>query len=107
MCARHRECLIALILPLFLLIGCGGNQDQPKANANNEYDVKGKVVSVDLAKPTVTLDHEDIPSLMKAMVMEFRVKNAKLLEGLKAGDQVQGRMKKSDGSYMITQLEKK
>jgi len=55
----------------------------------------------------VTLHHEDIPGLMKAMEMEFRVEDLALLEGIKAGDQVQGRLKKGEAGYTITHLEKR
>ena len=36
-----------------------------------DYEIKGKVVAVDPIKPAVTLDHEDIPGLMKAMKRAF------------------------------------
>jgi Cu/Ag efflux protein CusF len=68
------------------------------------YDIKGKVVSVDVAKKSVKLDHEDIPGFMKAMEMSFEVESAKMLDGLKAGDQVQGKLKVKAGSNVITEL---
>jgi Cu/Ag efflux protein CusF len=90
------------------LVGCkDGGGDTSKPAGEKEYDVRGKVVAVSPAKPAVTLDHEDIPGLMKAMQMEFRVEDPKLLEGIKAGDQVQGRLKKGDSGYVITRLEKR
>ena len=99
--------LTVLVLPL-ALAGCkGGGTDKPKGATDKEYDVKGTVVAVDSKKPAVTLDHEDIPGLMKAMKMEFAVTNPKLLEGIKAGDQVQGRLKKGESGYVITQLQKR
>jgi protein SCO1/2 len=72
-----------------------------------DYDVRGKIVAINPAKPAVTLDHEDIPGLMKAMQMEFKVQEPKLLEGIKVGDQVQGRLKKGDTGYVLTHLEKR
>jgi protein SCO1/2 len=99
--------LIGIALPI-LFVGCAGSSlEKPKAAAAKEYDVRGKVVAVNPAKPAVTLDHEDIPGLMKAMEMEFSVENAKLLDGIKAGDQVQARLKKSESGYVITQLQKR
>lgn len=83
-------------------IGCGkGNGDKDKV-----YDIKGKVVAVDTEKKKVTLDHEDVPGLMKAMEMQFSVENPKLLEGIKAGDQVHGRFKVKGSDYLITELMK-
>jgi len=95
--------LLATVLgSTLVLTGCTNRLLEEK-----QYDIQGKVVAVDPAKPVVTLDHEDIPGLMKAMKMDFSVENAAILEGLKAGDQVQGRLKKRESGYIITQLAKR
>jgi protein SCO1/2 len=96
----------ALVLLLLVLAGCQGAKDQSTGATEKEYEVKGKVVAVDPAKPSVTLDHEDIPGLMKAMKMEFRVEDKQLLEGVQAGDHVQGRLKKAEAGLVITHLKK-
>jgi protein SCO1/2 len=70
------------------------------------FDVHGKVISVDLGKKEVTVDHDDIPGLMKAMRMPFKVENARILEGIKAGDQIHGKLKVKDGQQTITELMK-
>jgi hypothetical protein len=44
---------------------------------------------------------------MKAMKMEFDVEDAKLLEGINVGDQIQGRLRKGESGYVITRLEKR
>src|SRR5262245_28947958 len=93
--------LLLLTSALFLL-GCKG-EGQKGAEAKH-YPIKGKVMAVDATKLSVQLDHEDIPGLMKAMQMSFKVENAKLLEGLKAGDEVQGQLKVDGGNYVITEL---
>src|SRR6516225_4104482 len=96
-----------LALPL-VLVGCkGGGEGTSRTAGEKLYDVRGKVAAVDPAKPAVTLDHEDIPGLMKAMQMEFAVEDPKLLEGVKVGDQVRGRLKKGASGYVLTQLEKR
>src|SRR5258708_1042159 len=99
--------LIGLAL-LLMLAGCketerGGS----KTAGDKQYDVRGKVIAVNGRKPAVTLNHDDIPGLMKGMQMEFAVADTKLLEGIKVGDQVQGRLKKNESGYVITQLEKR
>ena len=94
--------LPVLIVPLFL-IGCQSGSDSAKAKI---YDVKGKVMLVDMEKKEVTLDHEAIPGLMGAMKMSFKVENAKTLEGIKAGDEVHGKLKVTDGNQTITELMK-
>ncbi len=95
---------ITLAFPL-AFIGC--KADKPKGPAEKEYDIKGKVVAVAPDKKSVTLDHEDIPGLMKAMEMEFTVEDPKVLEGIGPGDQVQGRLKVKGGDHVITKLEKR
>ena len=97
-----------LALPVALaLAGCGGSTDKGKDSAGKEYEVKGQVVAVDAAKKSITLDHEDIPGLMKAMKMAFTLDSAKVAEGVQAGDRVQGRVRQQGSDYVITKLEKR
>jgi protein SCO1/2 len=97
-----------LMLPLsFALAGCGdGAGNRTKTAGEKEYDVRGKVIAVVAERHTVTLDHEDIPGLMKAMAMKFRVEEPRLLDGIQVGDQVNGRLKKGESGYVLTYLEK-
>jgi protein SCO1/2 len=99
----HRLSLVALLVVL-TIAGCKDNQASPAAK---QYPIKGKVVAVDAAKPSVKLDHEEVPGLMKAMEMEYTVENAKTLAGIKVGDLVQGHLKAESGKYVITDLEKR
>jgi protein SCO1/2 len=92
------------VLSLLVLFGCQKTAESPAAK---EYDIKGKVVAVDADKKTVTLDHEEIPGVMKAMEMKYPVTDAKVLQGLAPGDQVQGRLEAKGGDYTITRLEKR
>src|SRR5712692_10685747 len=96
--------LFVLMMPV-VLAGCRGNES--KAPTEKLYPIKGKVTAVNQDKPSVKLDHEDIPGLMQGMEMEFAVDNPKLLQGLKVGEQVQGRLKVESGKYIITELEKR
>jgi len=84
--------------------GCGKSPENVK---DKTYDIKGKVVAVDAQNKKVTLDHEDIPGLMRGMTMPFSVENAKLLEGIKPGDAVQGKLKAKSGEYTILELTKR
>jgi protein SCO1/2 len=99
--------LVAIAIPI-ALVGCqGASTGSSKTGGEKLYVVRGKVVAVDPAKPAVTLDHEDIPGLMKAMKMEFAVADPKLLDGISVGDQVQGQLKKTESGYVVTRLEKR
>jgi protein SCO1/2 len=98
--------LTVLALPL-ALAGCQDAGEGKRGPVAKEYDVRGKVIAVDAERHAVTLDHEDIPGLMKAMEMKFRVEDPSLLEGIQAGDQIQGRLKKGESGYVLTHLEKR
>lgn len=96
-----------LFVAALVVIGCQGQGTSSAGkDAGKVYDIKGKVVAVDAEKKTVTIDHEDIPGLMKAMKMEFKVEDEKVLTGIKAGDAVHGKLKAEAGSYVVTGLEK-
>jgi protein SCO1/2 len=101
--ALHCIWLLVLIVPV-TLVGCQSGSDSSKPKI---YDVKGKVVSVDADKKAVTLDHEDIPGYMKAMQMKFPVEKPALVEGIKTGDQVQGKLRVTGSEYVITELQKR
>jgi len=99
----RRACILTLAF-LFLgaaIAGCG-NSAAPLEERH--FAVKGKVVAVDRDKKQVTLDHEDIPGLMKAMKMPFAVESEQLLDNIHAGDAVQGRLKVAGDKYTITEL---
>jgi len=93
---------VVLAIAIVVVIGCG----KTSAPAERLYEVKGKVVAVDTQKPSVTLDHDDIPGLMQAMRMDFAVPDAKLLNGITVGDSVRGKIRKDDGGYVLRSLEK-
>lgn len=97
--------LFAIAFPL-ILAGCGGGEDA-KASKSREYDIRGKVTAVNPGKSEVRIDHEDIPGMMQAMEMNFQVQEPKALEGIKVGDQVQGRVKKAESGLVLTKLEKR
>jgi Cu/Ag efflux protein CusF len=110
----HGFGLIALFAAL-ALVGCGGGGSEKKDTgrkdtdgADKQYVVKGKVVAVDAAKKSITLDHEAIPALkMGAMKMPFTLEDPKVAEGLQPGDRVEGHLKVKGEDYIITHLEKR
>lgn len=98
-------CLTLLAVSLFAL-ACQKAADQPEPGVK-EYDVTGKVTSVNIESETIKLDHEDIPGLMQAMEMDFKVEDPQVLKGMSNGDQVNGRLQVKSGEYIITRLEKR
>lgn len=96
--------VLLLAAPLWFA-GC--KPDEPTGPAAKQYPIKGKVVAVDVTKHTVKLNHEDIPGLMRGMTMSLDVADARLLDGLKEGDEVQGTLKVESGKYILTELKKR
>ena len=62
------------------------SQSAPPLSKDGLYKGKGKVTKINSQAPSVELDHEDIPGLMPAMLMEFYVTDKSLLDNIKVGD---------------------
>ena len=99
-----RPRLLPLIL-LAVLAAPGCKREAPPA-AGQRYPLKGKVVEVDVAGRTVTIAHEDIPGFMPAMTMPFVVleKDAALLRGVGAGDEITATLVALDSRYWLEDL---
>jgi protein SCO1 len=91
--------LIALSLFLASASGLVACAREPVVTAR--YDLKGEVVSVDVAKGEVVVDHEEIPGFMAAMRMPFRVKERDTLGSMGAGDQIQATLAVADLGYWL------
>jgi Cu/Ag efflux protein CusF len=63
------------------------------------YDGRGRVVTVDPARATLTVDHEPIPGLLGATRSRFPVAAPALLESVRAGDPVRFVLTASEGSH--------
>ena len=70
------------------------------------FEVHGQVRSVDTVNKIVRITHEAIPNYMPAMTMPFPVKNAALLDGLAAGDNVQFELVVTEDDAWIAHIEK-
>ena len=67
----------------------------------------GEVTKLDKAGGRVTLKHGELKALdMPPMTMIFRVRDAKLLDGVAIGDRVRFTAEKLDGQYTVTALSK-
>ncbi len=68
--------------------------------------VDAEVRKVDKDAKKVTLKHAEIKNLdMPPMTMVFVVKDAAILEKVKAGDKVRFAAQKLDGAYTVTHIE--
>jgi Cu/Ag efflux protein CusF len=67
----------------------------------------GEVTKLDKAGGRITLKHGEIKSLdMPPMTMVFRVRDARLLDGVAVGDRVRFTAEKIDGNYTVTSIAK-
>ena len=67
----------------------------------------GEVTKIDKNNGRITLRHGEIKNLdMPPMTMTFRVREAKLLDGVVVGERVRFTAEKIDGSYVLTALSK-
>lgn len=81
--------LMALALP-------AAAQDMSEAEVRKADKDAGKL----------TLKHGPIPNLeMPAMTMVFRVKEAAMLDAVKAGDKVSFQAEKINGQYVVTKIQ--
>jgi protein SCO1 len=70
-------------------------------DAGKRYPVKGKVTEVDAGQKLLTLDHQDIPGYMPAMIMPFPVKDDRLLKAAAPGDEVTASLVVTRNDYWL------
>jgi protein SCO1 len=100
-----------LVMSLCLgLIGCTSQPQQnaapaqPAAQAEQRFDLKGRVVSVDKAGKSLIVDHEAIPGFMGAMTMPYPVKDERLLENLAPGAQITAKVVSGSGGVWLEEI---
>lgn len=74
----------SLFVLLTLLSACTSKP----ANTAKHYALTGKIVSIDKSTQSMVVDAAEIKGFMEAMAMPYKVKTAKELEGLAAGDSI-------------------
>ncbi len=90
----HRACSVLIVL----LAACRATPP-PK-----EYRVEGQLLRIDNVQHQVTVAHKDIIGFMPAMTMTFRVKEAALLHGRKAGELVDATLSVQGTDVWISRL---
>lgn len=85
-----------LLCLVFFLPGC----HPQKTASERRFPIEGRVVAVDAATHTLTLDHHEVPGYMKAMTMGFTVHDAWVFNVVHPGDTVQATLVVDDDSYL-------
>ena len=89
---------MALLLAGSLMAGCSKN-----AGAERRFELKGRVVAVDLTNGKLEVDHEEIPGYMPAMQMAFPLADADVLKSIESGDEIQATLVVDDLGYRLEQ----
>jgi Cu(I)/Ag(I) efflux system periplasmic protein CusF len=82
--------------------------DKPVATSSVEKKpmAEGEIKKVDKESGKVTIKHGEIKNLdMPPMTMVFRVKDAAMLDKVKAGDKINFSAEKLNGNYTVTEVE--
>jgi protein SCO1/2 len=77
---RQRLVLVGLLL---MLTAC---------QSPRRYPLRGVILAVDAPQHEITIKHEDIPGLMPAMTMVYKVKDDEVLKRLRIGEQIQAEL---------------
>jgi Cu(I)/Ag(I) efflux system protein CusF len=91
--------------------GLQADQGKPATAASSEAGasemVPGEVRRVDKDAKRLTIRHGEIKHLdMPAMTMVFQVKEAGLLDQVKAGDRIRFAVEKANSAYVVTAIQR-
>lgn len=95
--------------PVFLLLGllalpasaiAADSKSEAPSEAPKRHPLKGVVVAVDAEQSALRVKHEDIPGVMRAMTMQFKV-DASTLKTVKAGDAITAQMSRAGAIWWL------
>jgi len=83
----------------------GMNMDAGNEKSKSSGEGVGTIRNIDKTKQMITIDHGNIPDVMSAMTMGYKVSDPALLEKAKNGDHVKFTLSRSaSGEYVITEI---
>lgn len=91
---------VRILLSVLLMLSIFACKSGKPANAERRFPIEGRVVAVDPAEHTITLDHHEVIGYMKAMTMPFTVRDAWVFKIVHPGDTVQATLVVSDDAYL-------
>ncbi len=81
------------VVGLCLLVFCLGCHSTPAPQEESTYTLRGVVVSSDATKGEVTIDTEEIPGFMGAMIMPYKLAQPGVATELHPGDRLTARLR--------------
>jgi protein SCO1 len=91
---------VRIFLSVLLLLCIFGCKSQKPAAAERRFPIEGRVVAVNPAEHTITLDHHEVVGYMKGMTMGFTVREAWVFKVVHPGDTVQATLVVSDDTFL-------
>ncbi len=70
------------------------------------YEMRGQILGVNRDKLEILVKHEDIPGLMPAMTMPWKVQTAGMLDNLGPGDLITSEIEVSNNQGVVTKITK-
>ena len=93
--------LVLASLTFLALVACA----QPKPKAEKQYQLTGKIISIDTKDHTASVDAAAIPNFMGAMTMDYPIASDSDLSALKVGENITATVNvKDDGSYNLSNI---
>ena len=99
--------LLFCLLVLALLFACSGAEDPSKPLSEpgeKLYTVRGVVLSRDVTRNSLNLDHERIPDFMEAMTMDYNVRGAKVEKLPADKTRIEAKLHVTERGYWITDV---
>jgi protein SCO1/2 len=90
-----------LVVALLVLAGCRSEPASPQ----RRYPLQGAVVAIDRASAEVTIQHGEIPGVMQAMTMPYRVQDPTVLGTLQSGQHVKATLVVDDNHAWLENIE--
>lgn len=106
--AAVSTCLLLGASPAVFAAAPTTPMEKPVATSDVEKKVmtEGEIKKVDKETGKVTIKHGEIKNLdMPPMTMVFRMKDAAMLDKVKAGDKINFSAEKVNGNYTVTEIE--
>jgi len=108
--------VIVMCLTALLLLGCQSQpSSQPQAQSSKaesqavkKYELRGTVVEVRKNQRILKVKHEEIPGYMRAMTMDFPVRDEAALAALAPGDRITAQLNVAGpGDYWLGNIRKR
>ena len=101
--------LAILWLSTLCFVGLTACSRKPEASGpERRYQLSGRVVALDAAHQTATIDAAAVPNFMEAMTMEYPIKSKMEFAKLHVGDNIRATLNVTDAgaSYSVSDIQK-